>query len=68
MATTPLSDGAEEFLSWLAVERGRAAQHGRFLPPGPAAYEGALAARGRIPASAGPDEVSAYLLACGRRP
>ena len=40
--STPLTDGAEEYLSWLAVETGPVAQHPPLLPPRP----GRLGGRG----------------------
>ncbi len=62
-----LSIDAEEFLSWLAVERGRAnhtlAAYRRDL----AAYEAALAARGTDPGRAGPAEIEAHLNALAQQ-
>ncbi len=61
VAGTILSAGAEEYLSWLTVERGRAeltvAAYRRDL----VAYEAGLAARGRIPTSATLADVEAHL-------
>ncbi|MBO0894025.1 MAG: tyrosine recombinase XerD [Acidimicrobiales bacterium] len=69
--TRALGKEAEEYLSWLAVERGRApntlAAYRRDL----AAYETFLAERGEPVADAGPDAVVAYLRhlqASGRAP
>ena len=42
--TLPLD--VEEFLTWLAVERGRSPQHARGLPPRPAAYVDVAGRRG----------------------
>jgi integrase/recombinase XerD len=59
--TSALSGSAEEFLSWLTVERGRApntlAAYRRDL----AAYEGALDAIGRDVTVAGPADVEGFL-------
>lgn len=60
MASAPLSPGAEEFLSWLVVERGRSphtiAAYRRDL----VAYEAFLGQRHRQPREAGPDDVVSY--------
>jgi integrase/recombinase XerD len=59
--TKPLPRPAEEYLSWLEVERGRSprtlASYRRDL----AAYEETLAARGATLASASPSDVAAHL-------
>ena len=61
MPSAVLSNEAEEFLSWLAVERGRArltlAAYRRDL----AAYESALAERGRTPCGATTRDVEEYV-------
>ena len=61
MPAAVLSSEAEEFLSWLAVERGRArltlAAYRRDL----AAYESALAERGRTPSRATVRDVEEYV-------
>jgi integrase/recombinase XerD len=65
--TTALSPEAEEYLSWLAVERGRARNtilaYRRDLVP----YEAQLATIGRRPSEARPDDVEAYLADLRRR-
>jgi integrase/recombinase XerD len=57
----PLSRGAEEYLSWLAVERGRAANTLIAYRRDLLAYEAFLAARGRTPDTAHPDDVEDHL-------
>ena len=61
MPSAALSSGGEEYLSWLAVEKGRArltlVAYRRDL----GAYEQALAAKGLDPLAATPDDVAAYL-------
>lgn len=61
MSTVVLSVEAEEYLSWLAVERGRApntlASYRRDLR----AYEAALAAVGRTPLDATPEDIEEHL-------
>lgn len=59
--TRVLSTGAEEFLSWLAVERGRSANTLAAYRRDLGAYEAALAGTGHTPLDAGPDEVGAFL-------
>jgi integrase/recombinase XerD len=61
VAAAPLSAGAEEYLSWLAVERGRARNTVRSYRRDLAAYEARLAARHRTPVDAGPDDVGAHV-------
>jgi len=57
----PLSPGGEEYLSWLAVERGRAANTLAAYRQDLAAYEADLAERGRSTLDAGPQDVEAFL-------
>lgn len=64
MPTTPLSGAAEEYLSWLAVERGRSANTLAAYRRDLAAYEADLAERGCTATNAGPEDVEAFL---GRR-
>jgi integrase/recombinase XerD len=59
--SAPLSNGSEEFLSWLTVERGRAANTVSSYRRDIAAYEAALSDRGRTPDVATPDDVAAHL-------
>ncbi|MHB1584929.1 MAG: site-specific tyrosine recombinase XerD [Acidimicrobiales bacterium] len=61
MPAAPLSPGAEEYLSWLAVERGRAANTLAAYRRDLAAYEADLGERGRAAAEAGPEDVEAFL-------
>ncbi|MGH9092491.1 MAG: site-specific integrase, partial [Acidimicrobiales bacterium] len=61
MAPAPLSAGAEEYLSWLAVERGRSRNTVRSYRHDLAAYEASLAGRGAAPGGAGPEDVAAHL-------
>jgi integrase/recombinase XerD len=61
VSTTPLSTGSEEYLSWLAVERGRARNTVISYRRDLTAYEATLANRGRAPADARPDDVTAHL-------
>lgn len=61
MAAAPLSAGAEEYLSWLAVERGRSRNTVRSYRHDLVVYEARLAARGLDPAGAGPDDVVDHL-------
>lgn len=56
-----LSGASEEFLSWLAVERGRAANTLSSYRRDLAGYEAALAANGRSPAEAEVEDVDRYL-------
>ena len=67
---TPLSTPAEEYLSWLAVERGRARNTLQAYRRDLVGYEAALAHRGRTPAEADQEDVAAYLAALrqGRSP
>lgn len=62
IATEPeaLSTGAEEFLSWLSVERGRSPRTIDAYRRDLAAYEGFLRRLGRTPTEASPDDVLAY--------
>jgi integrase/recombinase XerD len=57
----PLSAPAEEYLSWLAVERGRAANTLVAYRRDLVHYEAALAERGRTPLDAGGDDVERYV-------
>jgi integrase/recombinase XerD len=57
----PLSTGAEEYLSWLEVERGRARNTVRSYRRDLAAYESHLFARHRTPTDARTDDVEAYV-------
>jgi len=59
--STPLSTGAEEYLSWLAVEKGRATNTIAAYRRDLAAYEAALAQRHRTPRDAQPADVEAHL-------
>jgi len=52
---------AEEYLSWLAVERGRARNTLQSYRRDLVGYEAALATRGTTPEEAGPDDVAGYL-------
>lgn len=61
MPTAALTAESEEYLSWLAVERGRARNTITSYRRDLAGYEAALARRGRAPADAGPEDVEAYL-------
>jgi integrase/recombinase XerD len=61
MAATPLSNGAEEYLSWLEVERGRARNTVRSYRRDLASYESRLSARRRTPVDARPEDVEAYV-------
>jgi integrase/recombinase XerD len=61
MPTTQLSTAAEEYLSWLSVERGRARNTVISYRRDLAAYEATLAGRGRTPLDARPDDVTAHL-------
>jgi integrase/recombinase XerD len=61
--TGPLSSGAEEYLSWLAVERGRAANTLSSYRRDLAAYESFLRQRGQNPGSASEDDVAAFVAA-----
>jgi len=61
--TAALSDDAEEFLSWLTVERGRAELTIRAYRRDLAAYEADLAARGRCAADATMADVEDHLAA-----
>ncbi len=61
MRGTPLSAEAEEYLSWLTVERGRAELTVVAYRGDLAAYEAGLGARGRAPASATLADVEAHL-------
>jgi integrase/recombinase XerD len=71
MPVAPLCKSSEEYLSWLAVERGRArltiASYRRDLAP----YEATLARAGLTPTTVGAEQVEAYLAelrAAGRSP
>ena len=71
MSGATLSPAAEEFLSWLAVERGRAANTVLAYRRDLAAYEAWLGERGRGVAEVGEVDVEEYvsgLRASGRRP
>jgi integrase/recombinase XerD len=57
----PLGPQAEEYLSWLAVERGRAANTLAAYRRDLAHYEAALAARGRTPLDARAEDVERYV-------
>jgi integrase/recombinase XerD len=57
----PLSTGAEEYLSWLAVERGRAANTLAAYRRDLAAYEADLNERRRSILEAAPEDVEAFL-------
>jgi integrase/recombinase XerD len=59
--SSPLPRPAEEFLSWLEVERGRSPRTLSSYRRDLAAYEEALAAAGLTMAEAGPADVAAYL-------
>jgi len=61
VASAVLSTEAEEYLSWLAVERGRATLTLTAYRRDLAAYEAALAATGRTPAGASMGDVEEYL-------
>ncbi len=67
MPAVPLSSGAEEYLSWLAVERGRARNTVVSYRRDLAAYEARLAARGRTPVDAGPADVADHVAALRER-
>ncbi len=58
---TPLSVGAEEYLSWLAVEKGRSPRTLSAYRRDLAAYEAYLRQRGRTPDAAAAGDVAAYL-------
>lgn len=58
---TPLSTGAEEYLSWLEVERGRARNTVRSYRRDLATYESRLSTRHRTPLDARSDDVEAYV-------
>jgi len=60
---TPLSDDAEEFLSWLTVERGRAELTVRAYRRDLAAYEATLAERGTTALGASMADVEDHLAA-----
>ncbi|MDA8311593.1 MAG: tyrosine recombinase XerD [Actinomycetota bacterium] len=67
----PLSAASEEFLSWLVVERGRAANTVTSYRRDLVRYEAALAAWGRTPLDAAPGDLERYvagLRAGGRSP
>ena len=71
MSEPALSPEAEEFLSWLAVERGRAVNTVLAYRRDLTAYEGWLAERGRTVADVDEVDVEDYvasLRASGRRP
>lgn len=57
----PLSTGAEEYLSWLAVERGRSANTLAAYRRDLVGYEQDLAHRGTTPLEATPDDVTDHL-------
>jgi integrase/recombinase XerD len=59
--TEPLTRWSEEFLSWLAVERGRSSNTVASYRRDLRAYEATLTGRHRTPADAGPDDVAAHL-------
>ncbi len=59
--STPLPRPAEEFLSWLEVERGRSPRTLSSYRRDLAAYEEVLAASGLTMAGAGPADVAGYL-------
>ena len=61
MAARPLSPGAEEYLSWLAVEKGRAANTLAAYRRDLAAWEEWMAARGEDPLGADAGTIEAYL-------
>jgi integrase/recombinase XerD len=61
LSRRPLSVDAEEFLSWLAVERGRAGNTLTGYRHDLAAYESWLCERGSSPSQAGEADVAAYL-------
>ena len=61
MVVAQLSDAAEEYLSWLAVERGRAANTLASYRRDLASYEEALAQWGRTPQTAEREDVDRYL-------
>ncbi len=63
---TARSQGAEEYLSWLAVERGRSPSTISAYRRDLAAYEALLATRGRDPCNAGSDDVEAHVAALRR--
>ncbi len=58
---TPLTPGAEEYLSWLAVERGRATNTLTAYRRDLVHYEAALAEHGRTPLDAGQEDVERYV-------
>lgn len=66
MPADPLSKGAEEYLSWLSVERGRSSNTVISYRRDLAAYEASLAERGLTPSAAQPDDVGAHLAALRR--
>jgi len=61
-----LSRGAEEYLSWLSVERGRSSNTVISYRRDLAAYEASLAGKGLTPSAARPDDVMAHLAALRR--
>ncbi len=61
MGVAQLSAGAEEYLSWLEVERGRARTTVRSYRRDLETYERHLATRRRTPADARPDDVAAFV-------
>ncbi len=61
MPSEQLSRWSEEFLSWLAVERGRSANTVASYRRDLRAYEATLAGRGRTPSDADPGDVAAHL-------
>ncbi|HMD45331.1 MAG TPA: site-specific tyrosine recombinase [Acidimicrobiales bacterium] len=61
IAGTALSGGAEEYLSWLAVERGRSPNTITSYRRELVAYEAFLAGAGRDPTEARPEDVEAFL-------
>ncbi len=61
MPTAPLSTGAEEYLSWLAVERGRSANTLAAYRRDLRAYEAHLTDHRRTALDAGPEDVEAFL-------
>lgn len=58
---SPLTPAAEEYLSWLAVERGRAANTLTAYRRDLVHYEAALAEHGRTPIDASRDDVERYV-------
>jgi len=58
---TPLSVGAEEYLSWLAVEKGRSPNTLSAYRRDLLAYESSLRGAGRTPQEATPGDVEAHL-------